>query len=290
MKIDQKRAAIEPNNPDISIIRQCELFDLPRSSFYSHPRGESAENLDLMKRIDMLHLAYPFYGCRKIGVELNIDKDHALRLIRKMGIETLYPRRNLSRRNAEHKIYPYLLRNVSIDHVNHVWSTDITYIPMRNGYVYLTAVIDWYSRYVLSWELSNTLETSFCVSALTNAFERYGRPEIFNTDQGTQFSSDEFTSTVLSHGVAMSMDGRGRALDNVFIERLWRSVKYEEVYINSYETVWELSSSLNRYFDFYNNKRIHQSLNYQTPSSVYNQSATVEIEKKKKIKKISQKN
>ncbi len=200
---------------------------------------------------------------------LDIDKDHANRLMRKMGIEAIYQKPRLSAPNADHEIFPYLLRNVKIEKVDQVWSTDITYIPMAKGFSYLIAVIDWFSRFVLSWRLSNTLETSFCTDALKDAFDTGKKPEIFNTDQGSQFTSKSFTGILKENNVAISMDGRGRALDNVFIERLWRSVKYEEVYINSYGSIWELEDRLKKYFRFYNNDRPHQSLGYATPRSAY---------------------
>jgi len=260
---------IEPNHPELSIVRQCELLNLSRSSYYFEPQGETEENLALMRRIDEIYTAHPFYGCRKFAVMLDIDKDRANRLMRKMNIEAIYPKPKISASNKDHEIYPYLLRDVLIRKPNHVWSTDITYIPMTRGFVYLVAVIDWFSRFVLSWRLSNTLEKRFCVEALEEALERGKRPEIFNTDQGSQFTSREFTDRLRRREIAISMDGRGRALDNVFIERLWRSVKYEEVYLNSYESVRELERRLDRYFRFYNEERPHQSLQYRKPFEVY---------------------
>lgn len=222
-----------------------------------------------MRRIDEIYTAHPFYGCRKFAAILNIDKDRANRLMRRMGIEAIYRKPKISAPNKDHEIHPYLLRDVLIEKPNHVWSTDITYIPMARGFVYLVAVIDWFSRFVLSWRLSNTLEKRFCVEALEDALERGKRPEIFNTDQGSQFTSREFTDRLRRREIAISMDGRGRASDNVFIERLWRSVKYEEVYLNSYESVRELEGRLDRYFRFYNDERPHQSLQYQKPLEVY---------------------
>lgn len=222
-----------------------------------------------MRQLDELYMKYPFYGCRRMAITLGIDKDYANRLMRKMGIEAIYPKPHLSKRVSDHKIYPYLLRGVKIERPNQVWSTDITYIPLRNGFAYLTAVIDWYSRYVLSWEISNSLETGFCVSVTKKALESYGIPEIFNTDQGSQYTSQEFTSPLLLKGIRISMDGRGRAFDNIFIERLWRSVKYEEIYLHSYTTLWELETRLAKYFEYYNKIRPHQHLSYRPPQAIY---------------------
>lgn len=229
-----------------------------------------------MRQLDELFMKYPFYGCRRMAVTLKIDKDYANRLMRKMGIEAIYPKPHLSNRASDHKVYPYLLRGLKIDHPNQVWSTDITYIPLKTGFAFLTAVMDWYSRYVLSWEISNSLETAFCVSVTKKALERYGAPEIFNTDQGSQYTSHEFTDQLLSRGIRMSMDGRGRALDNVFIERLWRSVKYEEIYIHSYPTLWELETRIAAYFEYYNVIRPHQHLSYRPPKEIYNEGKTDE--------------
>ncbi len=222
-----------------------------------------------MRKIDEIYMKHPFYGCRKFAAILDIDKDHANRLMRTMGIEAIHRKPKITVPNADHEVFPYLLRNVKIEKANHVWSTDITYIPMARGFVYLVAVIDWFSRFVLSWRLSNTLDKSFCTESLEDALSGGVSPSIFNTDQGSQFTSREFTGILKEHEIAISMDGRGRALDNVFIERLWRSVKYEEVYLRSYETVWELEQSLDRYFRFYNEERPHQSLGYRVPASVY---------------------
>jgi putative transposase len=232
------------------------------------PAGESAENLTLMKQIDVQYLATPFYGSRKLAAVLGVNRKRVQRLMRRMGIAAIGPRRRTTWPAAGHKVYPYLLRNVEISRPDQVWSTDITYIPLRHGFLYLVAVLDWYSRYVLSWRLSNTLEGSFCVAALEEALAG-GRPEIFNSDQGSQFTARAFTSRLEASGVAISMDGRGRALDNVFIERLWRTVKYEEVYVKDYADGWEAERELDQYFEFYCEERVHQSLGYQTPSAVY---------------------
>jgi putative transposase len=241
---------------------------LARSSWYYRPALETPRNLALMRQIDELYLQYPFYGSRRMAEELGMNRKRMQRLMRIMGLEAIYPKRRTSQPAAGHKIYPYLLRNLPIERPNQVWSTDITYIPLRQGFLYLVAVIDWFSRYVLAWRLSNTLTGEFCMEALEAALAR-GRPEIFNTDQGAQFTAAAFTGRLEAAGVAISMDGRGRALDNVFIERLWRSVKYEEVYLKDYRDGWEAERSLADYFRFYCDRRRHQSLAYRTPAEVY---------------------
>ena len=266
---------VEPQNKDISIKRQCELLSLSRSSYYKHPRGERDEDTILMHAIDEIYTRLPFYGSRRISKELRrakgivVNRKRVQRLMRKMGLEAIYPRPNVSRANKAHKKYPYLLRGVEITRPNLVWASDITYIRIERGFMYLTVVMDWYSRSVLSWRLSNTLDSSFCVEALEEALGRYGRPEIFNTDQGSQYTSESFTKVLLDEGIQISMNGKGRALDNVFVERLWRSVKYEEVYLRSYSMVQEVRSGLKEYFRFYNQERMHQSLDYQVPMAVY---------------------
>jgi putative transposase len=247
---------------------------LARSSAYYEPEPESAYNLELMHLIDRQYLSTPFYGRRRMTRWLHeegheVNEKRVGRLMAVMGIEAIYPKPRLSKPAPGHRIYPYLLRGVEIERVNQVWSTDITYIPLRQGFAYLVAVIDWFSRYVLSWELSVTMDTEFCVSAVAEALAIGERPEIFNTDQGSQFTSETFTGPLLALGVSISMDGRGRALDNVFIERLWRSVKYEEVYLKAYEDVGRSRRSLGAYFRFYNAERPHQSLGYRTPEQVY---------------------
>lgn len=221
-----------------------------------------------MRSIDEQYLRTPFYGSRRIARVLSVNRKRVQRLMRVMGIEAIYPKQRTTRPAVGHKIYPYLLRNVAIERPDQVWSSDITYVPLRHGFLYLAAVMDWYSRYVLAWRLSNTLEGSFCIEALDEALS-CGRPEIFNTDQGSQFTAAAFTARLQTHGVAISMDGRGRALDNVFVERLWRSVKYEEVYLKDYADGWEAETSLAEYFQFYCERRIHQSLDYRTPADVY---------------------
>jgi putative transposase len=262
------RRCIEREHNALTIARQCELLGLPRSTCYFRALGESAENLALMRSIDEQYLRTPFYGSRKMAEVLSINRKHAQRLMRVMGIEAIYPKRRTTWPGVGHKIYPYLLRNVEITRPDQVWASDITYVPLRHGFLYLVAVMDWYSRYVLSWRLSNTLTGSFCLEALEEALSR-GQPEIFNTDQGSQFTAAAFTSRLESCSVAISMDGRGRAIDNVFIERLWRSVKYEEVYLRDYTDGWQAEASLCAYFRFYNDQRIHQALAYRTPWDVY---------------------
>ena len=252
----------------LSIRRQCELLGLARGSWYYEAVAETSDNLQLMRRIDELYMRRPYFGSRRMGDELNVNRKRVQRLMRLMNLEAIYPKPRTTVRCPEHKIYPYLLRNLEIARPNHVWSTDITYIPLRGGFVYLTAVLDWYSRYVLAWRLSNSLESSFCIEALEEALAG-GQPEIFNTDQGVQFTSVAFTSCLEAHGIAISMDGRGRALDNVFVERLWRTVKYEEVYLKDYDDAWHAEASLREYFTFYCHERRHQSLDKRTPAEVY---------------------
>jgi len=246
---------IEPSHEIISITKQTELLGLCRSSYYSKPVKESDQNLLLMNLIDEEFTAHPFYGSRKMTAWLNsqgynVNRKRIQRLMRLMGLEAIYPKQNLSKANKEHFKYPYLLRNMKILYPNQVWSTDITYVRLSRGFVYLTSVIDWHSRYVLSWKLSNSLENSFCIEALEEALE-LGTPEIFNTDQGVQYTSERFINCLEKEGIKISMDGKGRALDNIFIERLWRTVKYEEIYLNNYENPRELNKGLKKYFEFY---------------------------------------
>jgi putative transposase len=249
-------------------VRQCALLGLAHSTWYYRPAGESAENLALMRRIDEQYLRTPFYGSRKLAAVLVVNRKRIQRLMRLMGIEAIYPKRRTTWPGAGHKIYPYLLRNVEVTRPDQVWASDITYVPLRHGFLYLVAVMDWYSRYLLSWRLSNTLTGSFCLEALDEALAQ-ARPEIFNSDQGSQFTAAAFTSRLESCGIAVSMDGRGRAIDNVFIERVWRSVKYEEVYLKEYANGWDAEASLAAYFRFYNEERIHQALGYRTPLEIY---------------------
>jgi putative transposase len=261
-------------HPEVSIRRQCELLGVNRSTLKYERKGESAFNLALMKMIDEAHTEMPFYGKRRMtahlarkGIIVNVKR--VGRLMRLMGIETIYPMRNLSIPNPEHRVFPYLLRDVRIERQDQVWSTDITYIRMRHGFLYLVAIMDWYSRYVLSWRLSNTLDTTFCIEALEAVLTGDRLPEIFNSDQGSQFTSTAFVDCLLRRGIQVSMDGKGRAFDNIFNERLWRSVKYEEVYLFDYEDGYEAVERLGRYFSFYNTERPHQALGYLTPEEVY---------------------
>jgi len=268
------RALIEIGHAELSVRRQCVLLGLPRSTLYYQPAVENAENLALMRLIDAQYTAQPSYGSRRMTIWLRREHGHEVnrkrvqRLMGRMGLEAIYPKPRLSVPGRGHRVFPYLLRGVKIERCDQVWSADITYIPLPGGFMYLAAIIDWYSRYVLAWRLSNTLEGSFCVDLLDEALGR-GRPEIFNTDQGVQFTAEAFTRRLQAAAVAVSMDGRGRCLDNVFVERLWRTVKYEDVYLRGYETVLELEQGLKRYFRFYNEERFHQSLAYQTPAAVY---------------------
>jgi putative transposase len=273
MSVDARRDLIDPDDPEIGIARQCLLLDLPRSTYYYEPAHETPENLALMRLIDQEYTDHPEKGSRRMAVWLkelghDVNRKRVQRLMRLMGLEAIYPKPNLSVPDQSHKVYPYLLRNATIDRVDQVWSTDITYIPLVSGFMYLAAVIDWYSRYVLAWRLSNTLEGSFCVELLDEALDR-GRPEIFNTDQGVQFTAAAFTGRLEKAGVQVSMDGKGRCLDNVFVERLWRTVKYEDVYLRNYERVPELSAGLGRFFPYYNESRPHQSLAYRAPGMVW---------------------
>jgi len=248
------------------------LLGISRSTVYYRPRI-NPEDLELMRLIDEIYTEHPFFGARKIRHQIqergrHVGRHRVRRLMRLMGLEAVYPKPNLSKRHPDHVIYPYLLRNVAIERPNHVWSTDITYIRIKQGWAYVTAVMDWHSRYVLAWEISTTLDSGFCVAALTKALQQ-GTPEIFNTDQGSQFTADEFTGVLKGRNIRISMDGRGRALDNIFTERLWRSLKYEEVYLHDYASVAEARRAIANYFEFYNQRRPHQSLGYKTPASIY---------------------
>lgn len=284
-----KAILIEPLHPSLSITTQCALIQLSRSSYYAHlnclKEKESvliANDPDekFMDMIDRIYTELPFYGSRKILREMKsrhglvINRKHVQRLMNKLNITSIAPWKRTTIPASGHKKYPYLLRNVKIERVNQVWSTDITYIQTQNGYCYLVAVIDWYSRKVLSWRMSCTLDTSFCVDALEDALFKFGKPEIFNSDQGCQFTSDQFTGILLENKIAISMDGKGRALDNIFVERLWRSLKYENIYIKGYETLKDAKVGVSEYMDFYNTRRIHQNLDYKTPDEVYFQSQT----------------
>ena len=271
--MNAKRELIDREFGELTISRQCQLVDLSRSTFYYDYCRDDEFNILAMRKIDELYTERPFYGSRRMSITLKemglpVGRDLARTLMRRMGIEAIYPKPNLSKPHLGHKIYPYLLRGVPVKRNNQVWSTDITYIRMSAGFLYLTAIIDWYSRYVLSWRLSNSLDGAFCREALEEALSM-GRPEIFNTDQGSQFTSDQFTKILTKNEISISMDGRGRALDNVFIERFWRSLKQEEVYINDYQDGLEAYRSLDKYIYFYNKKRPHSSLGYISPEKVY---------------------
>ena len=259
---------------NLPLVRQVELLRLSRSTLYYEPRPMPAADLAIMRRIDALHLDYPFAGSRMLrdllrGEDVVIGREHVATMMRRMGIEALYRRPNTSKSAAGHKIYPYLLRGLAVERPNQVWAMDITYIAMARGFVYLAAVIDWFSRRVLAWRVSIAMDVEFCLEAVGEALARHGRPEIFNTDQGSQFTSAAFTGLLLENEVAISMDGRGAWRDNVFVERLWRSVKYEEVYLRAYDSVGEARASLGRYLDFYNRRRPHSSLDARTPDRAY---------------------
>jgi len=272
--VEAKRRLIEPEHREIPVWRQCELLGLNRSSYYYQPARVSArDDLALMQALDRLYTAHPYYGIRRLTAVLRqagqaLNPKRVRRLMRSMGLEALYPRRSLSGNGADHPRYPYLLRDLPIVRPDQVWTTDITYIRLRRGHVYLVAILDWYSRYVVSWELSIGLTAEFCVSALDRALV-LAVPEIFNSDQGPQFTSAAFLERLTAARVRISMDGRGRVYDNIFVERLWRTVKYEEVYLNEYETVRDALLGLGRYFEFYNHQRPHQSLGYRSPAVVY---------------------
>ena len=264
---------IQSDQP-LPVTRRCELLKVARSTAYCRPGPVSHEDVVLMRLIDEIHLELPFYGSRRIRDELEtrghpVNRKRVQRLMCHMGVAALYPTRRTSAPGRGHKVYPYLLTGVSVERANQVWATDICYLPMAKGFMYLVAVMDWWSRRVLSWRVSNTLDRAFCVEALEEALARYGAPQICNTDQGAQFTSEAFTDVLTAHGVAISMDGKGRWIDKVFIERLWRSVKYEDIYLRAYETPAALRAGLTRYFDFYNTRRRHTALDRRTPDAVY---------------------
>jgi len=265
---------IEPHDKQLSVRRQCDLIGLQRSSYYRELKSETEENLELMSLIDKEYTCHPFYGTRKMRDFLirkgyNINRKRVQRLMRLMGLESIAPRKRTTVPGKDHKIYPYLLRGLEVNYSNQVWCSDITYIRLRGGFVYLTVVMDWYSRYVLSWEISVTMEENFCVSALERSLRCYSPPEIFNTDQGSQYTGSAFTGVLKHHGIRISMDGKGRAMDNIMVERLWRTVKYEDIYTRDYESVEGLIRGLREYFEFYNNERPHQTFGGSTPAEVY---------------------
>ena len=275
MSVSDKRNMINQDHNVLPIFRQCELLELPRSSFYREPpKGESPRNLKLMRLIDEEYTRHPFSGARQLKRYLKrqgykVNRKRVQRLMRIMGIQSVAPKPNTSKPSKEHKIYPYLLGGLDINRSNQAWCSDITYVRMPGGFVYLVAVMDWYSRKVLSWEVSVTMDDSFCVSVLEQAIRRYGKPEIFNTDQGSQFTGKAFTDVLKNNNIKISMDGKGRAVDNIMIERLWRTVKYEEIYLKDYSSVLDLIRSLKVYFDFYNTERSHSSLSDRTPAEAY---------------------
>ena len=274
MSVERRRQMIEPEHPGLSVVRQCELVSISRSSFYYQPLGETAENLALMRLVDAQFLETPWYGSRQMARHLRRDghevgRKRVRRLMAVMGLAPIYQRPRTTVSNPEHRVWPHLLRDMAIDRPNQVWCTDLTYIPMRRGFLYLVAVMDWATRKVLSWRVSNTMDAGFCVDALQEALARFGRPEIFNSDQGSQFTSPRFTGVLQQAGVRISMDGRGRWMDNVFIERLWRSLKYECIYLNAFETGSELRAGLSKWISYYNARRPHSTLAGRTPDEAY---------------------
>ena len=278
----RRREMVDREHPSLSLVRQCALLGVSRSSVYYRPRAASQEDLSLMGEIDRQYLETPFYGSRRMKAWLErrgvrVSRKRVQRLMRAMGLRAIYRRPSTSRRSPEHPVYPYLLRNVRITRPNQVWAADITYLPMARGFLYLVAVMDWHSRYVLAWRLSNTLEAGFCAEALEEALGK-GQPEVFNTDQGSQFTSLEFTQVLQDRGVRISMDGKGRYQDNIFVERLWRTVKYEEVYLKAYSSVLEARKGLEDYFRFYNGLRPHQALGYRTPAQVFHEEQGTVVE------------
>jgi putative transposase len=274
MSAGRRRELVEPSHSELSIVRQCALLSISRSHYYEPVRGESEENLALMRVIDAQFLETPWYGSRQMTRHLrrqghDVNRKRVRRLMRRMGLSAIYQRPKTTVPNPDHKIWPYLLRDMAISRPDHVWCADITYIPMRKGFLYLVAVMDWATRKVLAWRLSNTMDTDFCLEALQEAMAHYGKPEIFNTDQGSQFTSSRFTGVLTEAGIRVSMDGRGRWMDNVFIERLWRSLKYECVYTNAFETGSEARAGIGHWIDYYNARRPHSALGGRTPNEAY---------------------
>jgi putative transposase len=272
----ERRAMVERDNPALPISQPCRLLEVSRAAVYRKPAAVSAEDLAIMALIDRQYLARPYYGSRRMAAWLAtqghlVNRKRVQRLMRLLGLVAIYQRPNTSKPTAAHKIFPYLLGGIAIERVNQVWCADVTYIPMAKGFLYLVVIMDWASRAVLAWRLSNTLGADFCVEALEEALARYGQPEIFNTDQGSQFTSDDFTGILKRHEVTISMDGKGRCMDNIFVERLWRSLKYEEVYLHAYATVAEAKTGIGSWLNFYNQERQHQSLGYRTPRQIYEQ-------------------
>jgi len=265
---------IDPKNRKLSIKRQSQLLGIARSSYYYKSRPKRKRNHKYSKTLEMAYLKYPFYGYRRMNQYLRSQAIHSTEKktrssMKQLGLCAIYPKPKLSKRNLDHKVYPYLLKNLKIKYINQVWSTDITYIRLNGAFVYLTAIIDIYSRKVLTWKLSNTMDNSFCIDILNEALLKYGKPEIFNTDQGSQYTSKEFADVLKNDKIRISMDGKGRALDNVYIERLWRSLKYENIFLNEYHSMKELKKGIDKYFNFYNSERFHQSLCYSNPNKIY---------------------
>jgi putative transposase len=290
VSVERRREVVDHRHPSLSIVRQCRLLDISRSGLYYQPKGISGEDLALMKLIDRQYMVTPFYGARKIAAWLkgqgySVNRKRIRRLMRLMGLRAIYRRPRTSKPALGHKIYPYLIGGVKITRPNQVWAADITYIPMARGFLYLVSIIDWYTRYVLSWRLSNTLDADFCVEALEEAI-RKGVPEIFNTDQGSQFTSEAFTGLLEQHSIKISMDGKGSYNDNLFIERLWRTVKYEEVYLKAYQDGTDARRGLGSYFRFYNTERPHQALGYRTPAEVFTPTP-VEVTKKRMVESLT---
>ncbi len=282
MSRGERKAVIRRDQPDLSLSRQCRLLSISRSSFYYTPKGESPVNLALMRRIDELFMKYPFYGSRQTARRLRregikVGRHRVRRLMRLMGLEAIYQAPRTSVPHPAHRIYPYLLKGLVIDRPNQVWCADITYIPVRRGFLYLVAIMDWATRHVLSWRLSNTMDAGFCVEALNDALAQYGKPEIFNTDQGSQFTSFDFTGALKDAGIAISMDGRGRCMDNIFIERLWRSLKYEAVYLHELTDGFKAERIIGEWMDFYNTERPHSALNGRTPEEAYRTGRPVDM-------------
>jgi putative transposase len=282
MSIERRRQMIEPEHPRLSVVRQCELVSISRSGFYYRPAGEMPLNLTLMRLLDEQFLETPWYGARQMARHLRregytVGRKRVRRLMARMGLEPIYQRPRTTIPHLDHRIYPYLLREMVIDRPNQVWCADITYIPMRRGFLYLVAVMDWSTRKVLSWRVSNTMDVEFCIEALEDALARFGRPDIFNSDQGSQFTSPRFTGVLQAAGVRISMDGRGRWMDNVFIERLWRSLKYECIYLHAFETGTDLRAGLASWIGYYNARRPHSTLAGRTPDEAYRATGTMKL-------------
>lgn len=274
MSLDRRREVVEPGHEQLSVVRQCDLIGMSRSSWYYRPRGESERNLDLMRVIDKAYLKMPWYGSRQMTRHLKrlgygVGRKRVRRLMRLMGLRSVAPQPQTSRRNPAHPVYPYLLNDIAVERANQAWATDVTYIPMAHGFLYLVAIMDWHTRKVLSWRLSNTQDTTFCLEALDEAIEEYGSPEIFNTDQGSQFTSKDWTDRLKERGIRISMDGKGQWIDNVFIERLWRSIKYECVYLNAFSDFKDARHHIGVWMDYYNDDRPHSALDDLTPSEAY---------------------